>query len=226
MRKVVLPLVLACSVSVGFNIAQYNHVGQLSDELNEKGNEIAEKEKLVTNYIEKSDRLHQENEHLMKSLVVVADEKSELKQKLENQKKETAKLKLELEKKRVAEIKAKSEAEAEALKKRIAQTPSRGVQAKKSIYVTATAYTAYCDGCSGITKTGINLRKNPNLKVIAVDPRVIPLGTKVYVEGYGYAIAGDTGGAIKGNKIDLYMPTKDAAYKFGRQHGIKVDILN
>ena len=66
--------------------------------------------------------------------------------------------------------------------------------------MTATAYTAYCNGCSGITTTGINLRANPNLKVIAVDPSVIPLGSKVWVEGYGYAVAGDTGGAIKGKE--------------------------
>ena len=44
--------------------------------------------------------------------------------------------------------------------------------------------------------------------MIAVDPSVIPLGSKVWVEGYGYAIAGDTGGAIKGMKIDLHVPTK------------------
>ncbi|MFX6153002.1 3D domain-containing protein, partial [Acinetobacter baumannii] len=53
----------------------------------------------------------------------------------------------------------------------------------EELYVIATAYTAYCTGCSGTTATGINLRANPNAKVIAVDPRVIPLGTKVYVEG-------------------------------------------
>lgn len=87
----------------------------------------------------------------------------------------------------------------------------------KTIRVSATAYTAYCTGCSGVTATGINLRKNPNQKVIAVDPRVIPLGSKVWVEGYGEAIAGDTGGAIKGNKIDLYMKTKNEAYKWGRR---------
>ena len=74
--------------------------------------------------------------------------------------------------------------------------------------MTATAYTAHCNGCSGITRTGINLRSNPNLKVIAVDPNIIPLGSKVWVEGYGYAVAGDTGGAIKGMKIDLHVPTK------------------
>ena len=87
----------------------------------------------------------------------------------------------------------------------------------KTLTVSATAYTAFCNGCSGITATGINLRANPGLKVIAVDPRVIPLGSKVYVEGYGYAVAGDTGGAIKGNKIDLFMPDKQAAFKWGRK---------
>lgn len=71
---------------------------------------------------------------------------------------------------------------------------------KKTIKMSATAYTASCKGCSGITKTGLNLRKNPSLKVIAVDPKIIPLGSKVWVEGYGIAVAGDIGGAIKGKK--------------------------
>ena len=56
------------------------------------------------------------------------------------------------------------------------------------------------------TATGLILNNNPNAKVIAVDPSVIPLGTKVYVEGYGYAVAADTGGAIKGHKIDVFFP--------------------
>lgn len=95
----------------------------------------------------------------------------------------------------------------------------------KEFYANASAYTAYCTGCSGITATGINLRANPNMKLIAVDPRVIPLGSKVWVEGYGYAIAGDTGGAIKGNRIDLHMPTKAAAYQFGRRT-VKIKVMN
>ena len=83
--------------------------------------------------------------------------------------------------------------------------------------VESTAYTAGCSGCSGITATGINLNNDPYAKVIAVDPNVIPLGTQVYVEGYGYAVAGDTGGAIKGNKIDVHLPTKEEAYNWGRK---------
>jgi 3D (Asp-Asp-Asp) domain-containing protein/LysM repeat protein len=95
----------------------------------------------------------------------------------------------------------------------------------REIIVEATAYTASCEGCSGITATGINLLENPNQKVISVDPSVIPLGSKVYVEGYGEAIAGDTGGAIKGNKIDIFIPTKQEAINFGRKQ-VKVTILN
>ncbi|MFJ7737251.1 3D domain-containing protein [Lysinibacillus sp. NPDC097287] len=85
----------------------------------------------------------------------------------------------------------------------------------KTYTMRATAYTAYCKGCSGITANGTDLRSNPNQKVIAVDPRVIPLGTKVWVEGYGEAIAADTGGAIKGNKIDVFIPSDGQARNWG-----------
>lgn len=106
---------------------------------------------------------------------------------------------------------------------------SRGTTAApsggKEFYVSATAYTAYCNGCSGITATGIDLRSNPGIKVIAVDPKVIPLGSKVWVEGYGYAVAGDTGGAIKGMKIDLFMPDINQAYGFGRKQ-VKIKVLD
>ncbi|MBM7704925.1 ubiquitin-like domain-containing protein [Metabacillus iocasae] len=95
----------------------------------------------------------------------------------------------------------------------------------KEFTVNSTAYTAYCNGCSGKTRTGFDLRANPNAKVIAVDPNVIPLGSKVYVEGYGYAVAADTGGAIKGNKIDVFFPDKSKAYKWGRRT-VKIKVLN
>lgn len=95
----------------------------------------------------------------------------------------------------------------------------------KTLIVTATAYTANCRGCSGITKTGINLKQNRNAKVIAVDPNVIPLGTRVYVEGYGEAIAADVGSSIRGNRIDVYVPTQRDAALWGRRT-VKVTILN
>jgi uncharacterized protein YabE (DUF348 family) len=70
--------------------------------------------------------------------------------------------------------------------------------------------TAYCIP-GGTTKTGASVRWG----VIAVDPGVISLGENVYVEGYGQAIALDTGGAIKGNRIDLYMDSEEAALSYG-----------
>ncbi|RKL65675.1 peptidoglycan-binding protein [Salipaludibacillus neizhouensis] len=94
----------------------------------------------------------------------------------------------------------------------------------RTMTVEATAYTAYCNGCSGTTATGIDLRNNPGKKVIAVDPSVIPLGSTVEVEGYGTAIAGDTGGAIKGNKIDLFMPNREDALNFGRR-SLQITVL-
>lgn len=97
--------------------------------------------------------------------------------------------------------------------------------ATKEYMMNSSAYTASCAGCSGITATGINLKANPNQKVISVDPNVIPLGSRVWVEGYGEAIAGDTGGAIKGNKIDIFIPSKQAALDWGRKV-VKVKILD
>jgi uncharacterized protein YabE (DUF348 family) len=108
----------------------------------------------------------------------------------------------------------------------IVQQVSRGTgNVAKEFYVSSTAYTAYCSGCSGTTATGINLRANPNVKVIAVDPSVIPLGTKVYVEGYGYAVAGDKGTDIKGYKIDVFFSEKSQAFRWG-QRKVKIQILN
>ncbi|SET04438.1 3D (Asp-Asp-Asp) domain-containing protein [Salinibacillus kushneri] len=95
---------------------------------------------------------------------------------------------------------------------------------ERTLTMKATAYTANCDGCSGVTKTGIDLLENPDKKVVAVDPNVIPLGTKLYVEGYGKAVAGDIGSAIKGNRIDLFIPSEAEANKWGVQE-VEVTIL-
>ena len=99
------------------------------------------------------------------------------------------------------------------------------------IPATATAY-CLCQKCCGktpshpyygYTASGIKIVPGTGIKVIAVDPKVIPLGTKVYVDGlngawdYGYAIAADTGSAIKDLKIDLYMDTHSEALSWGRR---------
>ena len=97
---------------------------------------------------------------------------------------------------------------------------------KYSKLVESTAF--YNSGSNGnhITATGNPTLYNPDgWSTIAVDPKVIPLNTKVYVEGYGFAIAHDTGGAIRGNIIDVFMPSREAAYNWGRKKGVKIYIL-
>jgi 3D (Asp-Asp-Asp) domain-containing protein len=112
---------------------------------------------------------------------------------------------------------------------------SRGQEnVHRSLYVSATAYTSYCNtGCTGITATGENVQNSityNGARIIAVDPSVIPLHSlvKVYPKDRPpfYAYAKDTGGAIKGNKIDYLISINDrqAANAFGRQT-VKVEII-
>lgn len=97
---------------------------------------------------------------------------------------------------------------------REANDPSRGtIRFKKMLVMEATAYTPFDDGQSGLTASGIPARRG----VVSVDPRVIPLGTRVYVMGYGPALAADTGGAIKGARIDLCIEDYNEAIRFGRR---------
>lgn len=106
---------------------------------------------------------------------------------------------------------------------------------KKAVVMSATAYDLSFESCGkypdhpayGITRSGT--QAGPG--VVAVDPRVIPLGTKLYVESldgtpdYGFCVAEDTGGAIKGNRIDLFFHSSTDVYNFGRRD-VKVYILD
>ena len=104
---------------------------------------------------------------------------------------------------------------------RDANDPNRGtVRFKSKMIMEATAYTPFDDGQSGITFSGIPAKHG----IIAVDPRVIPLGTRVFIPGYGTALAADTGSAIKGDKIDLCIEDYNAAIRFGRRN-VEVYIL-
>ncbi|MDP7992341.1 cell wall-binding protein EntC [Bacillus sp. MHSD_36] len=111
------------------------------------------------------------------------------------------------------------------------ETETSAPSSSRELRVVATAYTAdplengYKAGDQVKSALGHNLTANPNMKLIAVDPNVIPLGSKVWVEGYGVAIAGDTGGAIKGNKIDVLMPDKGTSSNWGRKT-VTVKVLN
>ncbi|MBV8344022.1 MAG: G5 domain-containing protein [Candidatus Eremiobacteraeota bacterium] len=85
--------------------------------------------------------------------------------------------------------------------------------ARDAMEMVATAYTAGCGGCDGMTAIG----RRAGHGIVAVDPRVIPLGTRLYILGYGPAIAGDTGGAIVGHRIDLGFDSLRDAMLFGRR---------
>ena len=117
-----------------------------------------------------------------------------------------------------------SASQPETKKEEVTPTPSTpAASTGKTMVVSATGYSTAQPGLSTHTATGINLLQNP--MVIAVDPRVIPLGTMIEVPGYGVAIAGDTGGAIKGNRIDIHFRTVGEALSWGRKT-ITIKILN
>ena len=84
----------------------------------------------------------------------------------------------------------------------------------------ATAYLPTDGDGNGITASGMLAERG----VVAVDTDVIPLGTRLYIPGYGMAIAGDTGGAIYGERIDLCMESYGEAMEFGRRW-VKVYVL-
>lgn len=84
---------------------------------------------------------------------------------------------------------------------------------EKTMIMEATAYCTGCDGVGTKTASGTRIRQG----VVAVDPKMIKLGTWLYIEGYGFAQALDTGGAIKGNRIDLFMESCSEAKKWGRR---------
>lgn len=87
---------------------------------------------------------------------------------------------------------------------------------ERVITATSTAYTH----TGHRTASGIK----PYRGVVSVDPRVIPLGTKLFVENYGPAIALDTGGDMKGNRIDVFFDTREEALSWGRR-SVKVRVL-
>ncbi|OTX81589.1 enterotoxin [Bacillus thuringiensis serovar londrina] len=155
------------------------------------------------------------------------------KAKEEEKAREIAKAKEEEKAREIAKAKEEERAREEAKAKeeeRAKEASKNNIQsAKRELTVVATAYTADPseNGTYGgrvLTAMGHDLTANPNMRIIAVDPKVIPLGSKVWVEGYGEAIAGDTGSAIKGNRIDVLMGSKSKAMNWGRQT-VKVKIL-
>lgn len=108
--------------------------------------------------------------------------------------------------------------------KREVSRGGQNIRFERALEVMATAYCP-CSKCcgpyaNGYTHTGVPAKRG----VIAVDPRVIPLGTRVYVDGYGFGVAADTGSAIKGQRIDVCFDTHEEALAWGIRK-VKVFIL-
>lgn len=93
-------------------------------------------------------------------------------------------------------------------------------QYRRQLTVQTTAYT-------GLVNVGKSFIGAPlRVGTVAVDPNVIALGSHLYIEGYGYAIAADIGGAVKNNHVDVFLPSLEAAKAYGRQKDTKVYVLD
>lgn len=166
----------------------------------------------------------------------IADGQSEMKQLADRE--QQAKAMEEAQKKAAEEEAQKKAAEEESQKQKQQQvqqtstktvdnseaaTSADNVSGSKTLTMSATAYSTEANGMGTYSATGINLKQHPSC--VAVDPSVIPLGSIIWVSGYGVSVAGDTGTAIKGNIIDLHFATVAQSMAWGRRT-VTVKILN
>ena len=204
---------------------QQKQVKQLNKKVTDLNTKLKSQEDKTKEVEEQKDKVKSENEQLKKDLSFKkANEAKALAKKQEEAK---AELVAKAEPEKVSPRPEREVAAVTETKEEPKEQPKQEPQtAGKTVTVEATAYTAMCaEGCTGITATGVNLKDNPNKKVIAVDPSVIPLGSKVYVPGYGTAIAADTGGGIDGHEIDIHVPNESQATSWGRRN-IEVQVIN
>lgn len=222
-------------LAIATTIAIVNHQNhkevktQLEDEKKSHKNSIESHKKelkLKNELIEKKEQeLEDKNksiEEKSNSIKEKEDRINELEKKNKQLNKSLATRKEQEEQKRVLKTEGKTPSVASASKPNLASRDNSSPKGGKESYFTVTAYTADPaeNGGWNITASGTPLVRG----TCAVDPKVIPLGTKLHVEGYGYCTALDTGGAIKGNKIDVLIPNKAEMRKWGRQT-VKVKIL-
>jgi len=184
--------------------------------------ELAKQQQILDQNSQKSQQtltvMQQKYSQILKQMALAEQEKAGIESQLKDIQ---AKIKSDQE-----EAKTRTKTRTTASKAKPAPTSNKETTAAikgKEMYVTATAYSP--EESFHITAAGYNIRKHPNMKLIAVDPRVIPLGKKVWVEGYGIAVAGDTGGAIKGHKIDVLLPTTSQCIQWGRKT-VKIIVLD
>ena len=162
----------------------------------------------------------------------IADGQSEMKQLADREQHAKA---MEEAQKKAAEEEAQKQQQASNQKQQVQQTSTKtvdnseaatsadNVSGSKTLTMSATAYSTEANGMGTYSATGINLKQHPSC--VAVDPSVIPLGSIIWVSGYGVSVAGDTGTAIKGNVIDLHFSTVAQSMAWGRRT-VTVKILN
>lgn len=162
----------------------------------------------------------------------IADGQSEMKQLADREQQAKA---MEEAQKKAAEEEAQKQQQASNQKQQVQQTATKtvdnseaatsadNVSGSKTLTMSATAYSTEANGMGTYSATGINLKQHPSC--VAVDPSVIPLGSIIWVSGYGVSVAGDTGTAIKGNVIDLHFSTVAQSMAWGRRT-VTVKILN
>ncbi|RJE88994.1 hypothetical protein D3P07_13660 [Paenibacillus sp. 1011MAR3C5] len=112
------------------------------------------------------------------------------------------------------------------------QSNTTNTAALDVIEVVATGYTAGVESTGkrpghpgyGITYSGVKVRRD-QVSTIAADPKLFPIGTLLYIPGYGYGVVADTGSAIKGNRIDLYFETIKEVYEQWGKRKVEVQVL-
>jgi len=252
-KSIIGVLVAGLALTTGGWAVAHDNQNMLLDVVMKQKVDIQDKSTKIANLdvvIDKKDKVLKADEVVIEKLNNKLQEKSEkieyvknrnitlenrLKEAESQLRKKTERLALEKKEKEEAEgvihtlkaeaIQAKARAESSNI-----TTVSRGTKSKRTISMVATGYIALCNtGCTGITATGIDVRNTPSNQIIAVDPRVVPLGTKVRVnlpDGQSFfATAQDTGGDIKGARIDILKATKGEAVNFGVQN-VTITILN
>lgn len=214
MRRLIVAIILASTIFLTASFCKSPEVPE-SDE-DARPNALADVNATVAAVKAEAARVERERNYKAQVAAVIAENRAQA-------------IAAESERKRLAaEAKRNQALLAKAIASKSAKAPIQ--PSRSSAYVgkaqayEATAYTSYCEGCSGITKTGVNLRQSiysEGKRVIAVDPRHIPLGSIVRVtlaDGSSFeAIAEDIGGIIKGAIIDVAHETKADANRFGRQ---------
>jgi len=213
MRRLIVAAIIASTIFLTDSFGKPEEPGNAEAE-DARPNALADVNATYTAVKAEAERVEGERNYKAQVAAVIAEKRAKA-------------IAAEAERKRaVAEVKRK---QAALLAKKVASKPIQQ-PSRSSAYVgkaqafEATAYTSHCSGCSGITKTGVNLRQSiyhEGKRVIAVDPRHIPLGSIVRVtlsDGSSFeATAQDTGGKIKGAIIDVAHETTQESYVFGRQ---------